>query len=116
LLATAVFGVDRMQEAADAPEGAAVDLAEWLVERGMPFREAHGVVGGIVRDSLERHVPLTELVLAHPSLGEEALALLEPGSAVGRRTTPGGAGPIPVAEQIERFAKRLDADDERARA
>jgi argininosuccinate lyase len=115
LLATAEFRVERMQAAADAPEAAAVDLAEWLVERGMPFREAHGVVGGIVRDSIERHVPLPELVLAHPSLGEEALALLEPGSAVGRRITAGGAGPVPVADQIERFGERLASDHERAR-
>ena len=59
----------------------------------MPFRQAHSVVGGLVRDSLERHVPLAELVEAHPALGSEAVALLEPGVAVTRRTTPGSAGP-----------------------
>jgi argininosuccinate lyase len=115
LLATARFNVDRMQAAADAPEAAAVDLAEWLVERGTPFREAHAIVGGIVRDSIERHVPMAELVLADPALGEEALHLLEPGTAVGRRTTPGGAGPVPVAEQMNRFIDRLAIDDERLR-
>ena len=77
------------------PVVAAVDLAEWLVQRGMPFRQAHAVVGGLVRDSLERHVPLVELVGAHPQLGAEAVPLLEPGVAVTRRTTPGGAGPGP---------------------
>ena len=100
-----------MQDAADAPSASAVDLAEWLVERGMPFREAHAVVGGLVRDSVERHVPLAELVVAHPALGEEALFLLEPGVAVTRRTTPGGAGPGAVAAQMERFRNRLDLDD-----
>ncbi len=113
LLRTSTFVVDRMQAAADAPEGAAVDLAEWLVERGMPFRDAHAVVGGLVRDSLERHVPLAELVVAHPALGDEAVQLLAPGSAVGRRTTAGGAGPGPVADQIDRFITRLAVDDER---
>ena len=113
LLRTAEFVVDRMQAAADAPEAAAVDIAEWLVERGMPFREAHAVVGGLVRDSLERHVPLAELVVAHPALGDDAVHLLAPGSAVLRRTTAGGAGPLPVADQIDRFVARLTIDDER---
>jgi argininosuccinate lyase len=55
-------------------------------------------------------VPLAELVEAHPALGAPALFLLEPGVAVTRRTTPGGAGPAAVAVQVERFAGRL-ADD-----
>ncbi|HET9072463.1 MAG TPA: argininosuccinate lyase, partial [Acidimicrobiales bacterium] len=61
----------------------------------------------LVRDALERRVPLAELVAAHPDLGDEALALLEPGVAVTRRTTPGGAGPVPVAVQLDRFAAAL---------
>jgi argininosuccinate lyase len=113
LLATATWHPDRMQAAADTPSAAAVDLAEWLVERGMPFREAHHVVGGLVRDSLERHVPLAELVAAHPDLGAPALRLLEPGVAVTRRTTAGGAGPVPVATQAEQFERLLAAERDR---
>jgi argininosuccinate lyase len=113
LYASLTFSLDRMQAAADSPYAAAVDLAELLVERGVPFREAHAAVGGLVRDSLERHVPLAELVESHPDLGAEGVALLEPGRPVSRRTTPGGAGPDPVAVQVERFAHRLDADAER---
>jgi argininosuccinate lyase len=113
LYATLTFAVDRMQEAADSPYAAAVDLAELLVERGVPFRDAHALVGALVRDSLERHVPLAELVEAHPDLGAEGVTLLEPGRPVLRRTTPGGAGPQPVAVQVQRFARRLDADAER---
>jgi argininosuccinate lyase len=109
LMATAVFDTSRMQAAADAPTSAAADLAEWLVVRGMPFREAHHIVGSLVRDSLERHVPLAELVEAYPALGLEAAALLEPGVAVTRRTTPGGGGPGPVADQMKRFAHHLTA-------
>lgn len=115
LLTTAVFDLDRMRVAADEPAAAAVDLAEWLVGGGMPFRQAHATVGGLVRSSVERHVPLTELVEAHPALGAEALGLLEPGVAVRRRTTPGGAGPGPVADQIERFRRRLEVDADRVR-
>ena len=107
---TASWNEARMQEAADGPAACAVDLAEMLVERGMPFRQAHALVGGLVRESLERHVPLVELVAAHPDLGDEAVRLLEPGVAVSRRRTPGGAGPGPVADQANRFARRLEVD------
>lgn len=113
MMATVGFDVARMQAAADGPTSAAVDLAEWLVDRGMPFRQAHGVVGGLVRDSLERGVPLAELVQAHPALGADATELLEPGVAVTRRTTPGGAGPAAVAVQLGRFRHRLQVDGER---
>ena len=113
LLATASFDHDRMQAAADSPYAAATDLAEFLVQKGMPFREAHTIVGGLVRDSIERHVPLAELVEAHPALGPEAVELLEPGIAVTRRSSPGGAGPGPVAVQIERYRTALAAEEKR---
>jgi argininosuccinate lyase len=107
LLATATWNFDRMRQAADSPYVAAVDLVEWLVEQGMPFREAHTLVGSLVRDAVERHVPLAELVEAHPALGVEVLELLSPGVAVTRRLTPGGAGPVPVAVQVKRFEAYL---------
>ncbi len=110
LFATVEFHQDRMQAAADGSLAAAVDLAEYLVEQGVPFRKAHALVGGLVRDSIERHVPLAELVQAHPDLGDAGAKLLEPGVAVSRRTTPGGAGSEAVAEQVERFTRRLDVD------
>jgi argininosuccinate lyase len=113
LFSTVGFDLDRMKVAADGQEAAAVDLAEWLVAQGTPFRQAHGIVASIVRDSLERHVPLAELVEGHPALGGEAAALLEPGVAVSRRTTPGGAGPKPVADQLRHLRRRLEIDGER---
>jgi len=93
LLETATFGIDAMRAAADVPATAATDLAEHLVRGGTPFREAHAIVGNLVRQSAERGVPLDELVLTEPRLGPDALALLEPGEAVRQRTTPGGGGP-----------------------
>jgi argininosuccinate lyase len=115
LLSTLKFDTDRMAAAADTQGAAAVDLAEWLVGRGMPFRQAHTIVGGLVRSAIDRRVPLAELVAAHPSLGSDAVALLQAGVAVTRRTTPGGAGPGPVAEQRNHFADRLRIDEERVR-
>jgi argininosuccinate lyase len=113
LMATATFDTEAMASAADAHTSAATDLAEWLVRKGMPFRQAHGLVGAVVRDSLQRRVPLPELVAAHPSLGAEAVHLLEAGVSVTRRTTPGGAGPGPVTEQLRSFAAVLRSDAER---
>ena len=115
VLDTTRIHAERMQEAADAPGAAAVDLAEFLVANGMPFRDAHALVGGLVRDSIERGVPLADLVGAHPALGSEAVGLLEPGVPVTRRTTPGGAGPKAVAEQIARFRSHLEVEDRRLR-
>ncbi|MHB1854462.1 MAG: argininosuccinate lyase [Acidimicrobiales bacterium] len=113
MVATARFDTVKMRAAADEETGAAVDLAEWLVQEGTPFREAHAVVGALVRASLERHVPLAELVEADPALGAEARKLLEPGVAVTRRTSPGAGGPVAVAEQLTRFRQRLGVDTDR---
>ena len=59
---------------------------------------------------------MADLVLAEPRLGAPALPLLEPGAAVRRRSTPGGAGPGPVAVQLERFRAHLAADEARVGA
>jgi argininosuccinate lyase len=107
LYRTTRFDTDRMARAADSPYAAAIDLAELLVVDGLPFRDAHAVVGAIVRRSLDEGVPMDELVRAEPLLGERGVALLRPGRAVRQRTTPGGAGPVPVTEQRERLAARL---------
>jgi argininosuccinate lyase len=108
LLDTATFIDDTMSAAADSPLNAATDLAERLVEQGTPFREAHAIVGALVRQSVERGVPLDELVSNDPRLGPDCLVLLEPGSAVRRRTTPGGGGPEPVARQLKAAQARLE--------
>jgi len=113
LIGTASFALDRMQAAADGPGLVAVDLAEWLVSKGMAFRDAHSLVGTLVRESTERGVPLGELVEAHPSFDEEALEVLHAGAALRRRTTPGGTGPDAVAVQLDRFRQRIAQDAKR---
>ncbi len=110
LLASSTFRLDTMAAAADTPTSAATDLAEHLVAGGMPFRDAHAVVGALVRRSLDEGVALRDLVEQAPELGPDAVFLLDRGTAVRRRTTPGGAGPEPVAGQLEAFAERLAAD------
>jgi len=107
MIATATWVPARMQAAADAETTSATDLAEWLVERGTPFRDAHAIVGALVRRTLAGEAALGDLVAAHPALGPDAAALVAPGVAVTRRSTPGGAGPAPVAVQLERFRSSL---------
>jgi argininosuccinate lyase len=114
LLATLDVRTDRMQAAADSPYAAATDLAEHLVAHGTPFRDAHALVGALVRRALAGEGSLAALVEAEPALGPDAARLLEPGMAVSRRTTPGGAGPGPVATQLTRFRAQLAADRARA--
>ena len=107
MIATARFVPERMRTAADAPTMAATDLAEFLVRAGTPFRDAHAIVGALVRRSLAGEGALVDLVRAEPRLGDDAAALVAPGVGVRMRTTPGGAGPRPVAVQIEGFASAL---------
>jgi argininosuccinate lyase len=113
MLASSTYRGERMTAAADSPYGAAVDLAEFLVAKGMPFRDAHGVVGALVRQSIDDGADLVALVEQHDALGADAAALLVAGVAVTRRTTPGGAGPLAIGRQLERFAARLESDRER---
>jgi argininosuccinate lyase len=107
MIATATFVPERMQEAADSETGSSTDLAEWLVVQGVPFREAHAIVGALVREALAGTVSLRELVANHPRLGAEPAALVGPGVSVTRRTSPGGAGPAPVAIQLQHFTETL---------
>ena len=109
MISTTTFNTEAMAAQAASPYAAATDLAEWLVARGMPFRDAHAVVGEKVRRALAGEGSLGELVAVDPQLGDEAAALLEPGVSATRRTTRGGGSPAAVADQIERFRARLDA-------
>ena len=71
-----------MAAAADSPYAAATDLAELLVRRGIPFRDAHAIVGDLVRRSLDGGIPLRDLVADEHDLGDDGVALLEPGVSV----------------------------------
>jgi argininosuccinate lyase len=113
LLATARFHPEVMAAAAAAPGLVATDLAETLVERGLPFRQAHAVVGELVRRSLDGEGTLADLAAADPRLGDAARALFEPGAAAARRRSPGGGGPEPVAAQLVALRQRLEADRRR---
>jgi len=114
--ATLGFRPERMAAAADVEVTAATDLAELLVRRGVPFRDAHALVGALVRQAVDGDRSLRDLAAEHPQLGEEAAALIAPGVAVRMRTTHGAAGPDAVAAQLERFRSRIAEDRARVEA
>ena len=107
MIATATFVPARMQSAADADVMAATDLAEHLVVNGTPFREAHAVVGQLVRRHLAGDGGLGEL--AGEAIGADAAALVAPGAGVRRRSSPGGAGPAAIGAQIEAYTSMLQS-------
>jgi argininosuccinate lyase len=107
LIGSLSFDFARMEAAADTPTLVAIDLAEFLVSRGVPFREAHGIVGALVRRSLAGEGSLAELAAADQRLGEESAELFLPGSSVKRRRSPGGGGAEAVGEQRVEIAAAL---------
>jgi argininosuccinate lyase len=113
MISTATFNAAAMLSAADAEALVATDLAEWLVQRGMPFRQAHGVVGAVVRESLSTGASMVDIVRAHPQFGADAAALFDSGVAVQRRQSPGAAGPIAADVQKQRLHEAIAEAKER---
>ncbi len=97
----------------------ATDLAEALVRKGVPFREAYGAVGALVRRALDAGTSLRELSLevaksVHSAIDSDALAALDPARAAAAKESVGGTGPRSVAAQREELRAR--AADLAARA
>lgn len=96
---------ERMRAALTRDFSTATDLADFLAWRGMPFREAHEIVGGVVRACIERGIgleDLTEEVLKDiaPTVPKEALKVLSPEASVSWRESFGATGPKALAQQI----------------
>jgi argininosuccinate lyase len=92
----------------------ATDLADYLVNKGVPFREAHHLIGRAVRRAAELGVELSgmraaELQSIHPALGVDALQCLDFRASVERRTIQGGTATASVLAQIEEARRRLTA-------
>jgi len=109
MIDTATFRTEAMAQAADESAAGATDLADFLVRKGMPFRDAHAVVAAVVRESIDSGRSLAEVTAAHDELGDEAAAMLAPGVGITLRTSPGASGPDPVALQIEAASAALAA-------
>jgi argininosuccinate lyase len=105
------FRADKMR-AALASSMMATDLADYLVGKGTSFREAHGAVGSLVRQSEESGVEMNALPYkvfkaAHASFGPDVFDALSAVASVERRETEGGTGPNAVRAQIESAWKTL---------
>ncbi|MCW2997364.1 MAG: argH [Solirubrobacterales bacterium] len=99
MLETATFHREVMAEAASDQMIAAVDLADLLVKRGTPFREAHGVVARLVREAVDSGRSLAEVAI--PELGDEAAGVLEQSSWLESKVSEGGTALVRVREQLE---------------
>jgi argininosuccinate lyase len=103
------FDAAAMRRAASDPMLLATDVAEHLVARGLPFREAHLLVGAAVRRVLAEGRTLADLTVEEwrgisPLFGREVLGLFDVDSALRRRELPGGPGPRSVGRALARAA------------
>ena len=104
MIQTATFNSDRMREAADVQSLSATDLAEYLVRKGTPFRQAHAIVGELVQKAISGSQSLQQLVADSPDFDADALQLIGSGVGVQLRSSPGAAGPHAAEDQRARFA------------
>ena len=110
------FNAARMGDAARRGWLTATEAADYLVRRGVPFREAHDAAGRIVRIAAERDVPLWELPVesyraVHPAFAEDVLHAVRLEASVESKRVPGGTARQPVADQIHALRNVLRAAD-----
>jgi len=115
------FDRERLEAASGDEMLAATEIADLLVRRGVPFREAHGIVGGLVRDAIERGKPLSglgeeELRARSEHLDEEYYEVLKRASWLESKRSEGGTSSVALGAQIERAGETLAAVRARALA
>jgi argininosuccinate lyase len=103
---------ERMRSAAEDGFITATDLADYLVRKGMPFRQAHEVVGRAVLLATERgrglgDLPLVEYQSLSPLIGNDVYDALSLASSVGRRTSQGGTAPANLRKRLSDLKKSL---------
>jgi argininosuccinate lyase len=114
VIRTLEVNTGRMAAALDAAT-LATDLADYLVRKGMPFRQSHHLVGEAVRRAEVLGVSLQQLELEeyqaiHPDFGPEVYACFDPQASVAARNAVGGTAPEAVRSQLEQ-ARALLAQD-----
>lgn len=112
MIASLSFDTERMRAAIDAGHLVATELADYLVTKGVPFREAHDVAGHLVRVANDRGVELAALDLgtlqqAHPAFDADVTSWLDPARAVDRRDVVGGPARNRVLAEIDRIEREL---------
>ena len=110
------FDEARMARALTAGFLNATELADYLVTKGIPFREAHHITGSAVALAEEQNLSLEALPLDAlqglcDRIGPDVFDVLEYRAAVARRNAPGGTGPLSVARQLEKMKAWLSEDE-----
>jgi argininosuccinate lyase len=108
----------RLRRAVDEGNLVATELADYLVSKGVPFRRAHDLVGGLVRRAVDDGVELAALPLAvmrgvAPEIGEDVKEWLDPTRAVDRRDVVGGPAKKQVEAELERLTRELGPGPEK---
>jgi argininosuccinate lyase len=108
------FDRTRMEDASGDEMLAATEVADLLVRRGVPFREAHGIVGGLVRDAVEQGGKLSDLTpeqirARSEHLDDSFYEVLERSSWLESKRIAGGTGSVPLAAQLAEAAETLAA-------
>jgi len=101
-----------MEAAAKKGHATATDLADYLVKKGLPFRDAHETVAHAVKAASHQGCDLSELSLQvlqgfHPSIEKDVYAVLSLHGSLNARNTVGGTAPAQVKAQIARHQQRL---------
>jgi argininosuccinate lyase len=112
MLATASFDAERMAEALGAGFPAATEVADYLVRAGVPFREAHGIVGRVVQHCEKEKIGFEQLSAEEwrsfsPRFGGDIVEHISPAGAAAAKKSPGGTAPERVKEQIAEGRKLL---------
>jgi len=111
-LAATEFRTARLRAAAEDPALAATEAADYLVAFGVPFRDAHEIIGRVLRAADQegksiREMPLERLKDFSPAFGSDLLTVLTLESALARRAVPGGTAPEAVGAALQDFKSRL---------
>jgi argininosuccinate lyase len=114
MLAGISFNRERLAAAAEDEMLAATDLADALVQEGVPFREAHGLVAGLVKTAVDSGKPLSELADSElDGVSDDAKRAvrraLESGRTIESKVSLGGTASGPLAKQLERAREALHA-------
>ena len=112
MVSTLEINPDRMREAAQDGYMLATDIADYLVQKGMPFREAHGVVARLSDHAAQEGKPFRELSLetyrAFSDLFEQDVLSITVESSIAARDVPGGTAPAQVKKAIAEARKSLE--------
>src|SRR5688500_2043006 len=103
---------EAMEKAALKGYATATDLADYLVKKGLPFRDAHEAVAHAVKAAIAQGKDLSELPLAtlqgfHASITDDVFAVLTLRGSLNARNVLGGTAPAQVKAQIARHRARL---------